>query len=110
MALHGLRDRVEANPAGAERMVRVLQKALRWMATHTPEQIVDQLALTGETRTAMLTVLRKNSRQYSRDGRFSAAQLSETETFFRASNPDNPAAQRLAIDSMVLDRWAGRKP
>jgi NitT/TauT family transport system substrate-binding protein len=110
VALHGLSDRIEAAPADAERMVRVMQKVLRWIATHTPDQIVNQLALAGEVREAMLTVLRKNPRQYSRDGRFSTAQLRETETFFHASNPDNAAAQRLTIDSMVFDRWAGRKP
>lgn len=110
VALHGLRDRIEAQPLGAERMVRTMQRALRWMATHTPEQIVDQLALAGEARQAMLTVLRKNPRQYSRDGRFSTAQLRDTEVFFRAGNPDNAAALALSIDSMVIDRWAGRKP
>jgi len=110
VALHGMRDRIEAQPLGAERMVRTMQQALRWIATHTPEQIVDQLALAGEARESMLTVLRKNPRQYSRDGRFSAVQLRETEIFFRASNPDNAAAQRLAIDSMIIDRWVGRKP
>lgn len=110
MAMHGLRDGVEANPLVAERMVRMMRKALRWMATHTPEQIVGQLGLAGEVRQAMLTVLRKNPRQYSRDGRFSAAQLRDTEAFFRASNPDNAAGQQLGIDSMVIDRWAGRKP
>jgi NitT/TauT family transport system substrate-binding protein len=110
VALHGLRDRIEAQPLGAERMVRTMQQALRWMATHTPEQVVDQLALAGDARESMLTVLRKNPRQYSRDGRFSTAQLRETEIFFRAGNPDNAAAQRLAIDSMIIDRWAGRKP
>jgi NitT/TauT family transport system substrate-binding protein len=110
VALHGLRDRVEAQPLGAERMVRTMQRTLRWMATHTPEQIVDQLRLAGEAREAMLTVLRKNPRQYSRDGRFSTAQLRDTEVFFRAGNSDNAAAQTLSIDSMIIDRWAGRKP
>jgi len=110
VALHGLRDQIEADPAAAERMVRVMRKTLRWIATHTPEQIVDQLALGGETREAMLTTLRRNPRQYSRDGRFSTAQLRETEIFFHAGNPDNAAARRLTIDSMVFDRWAGRKP
>lgn len=110
VAVHGLSDRVGADGERTGRTVRTLQKALRWIATHTPEQIADQLALTGDGREAMLTVLRRNPRQYSRDGRFSTVQLRETEIFFRASNPGNPGAQRLAIDSMVVDRWAGRKP
>lgn len=60
--------------------------------------------------TAGLAVASAYPRQYSRDGRFSAAQIRETELFFRASNDDLAAVAALRIDDMVFDRWAGRKP
>jgi NitT/TauT family transport system substrate-binding protein len=110
-ALIGRRDRVDANPAAAERMVKVIRRTLEWMATHTPEQMADALELkAGEERASFLTVARKYPRQYSRDAKFSAAQLRDTEVFFRASTAEDAAAQKFAVDSMIIDRWAGRKP
>lgn len=109
--LIGRHDRIEADPATAERMVRVVQRVLAWMAGHTPEQLADALGLqAGAGRDSFLAVARKYPRQYSRDGKFSAAQLRETEVFFRASTPGDAAAQKLALDTMIIDRWAGRKP
>jgi hypothetical protein len=35
--------------------------------------------------------------------------LHDTEVFFRKSQADNSAAQTLKVESMVMDRWAGRK-
>ncbi|MDP3701109.1 MAG: ABC transporter substrate-binding protein [Hylemonella sp.] len=109
-ALIGRRDRVEADPGKTQQMVRTLAKVLGWMGAHTPEQVADALNLRGEERAAFVAVSRKYPRQYSRDGKFSAMQLRETEAFFRASNPDIAAAQQFGADAMVMDRWAGRKP
>jgi NitT/TauT family transport system substrate-binding protein len=109
-ALIGRRDRADADPVKTQQIVRTLVRALDWMAKHTPEQIADMLGLKGEERAAFIAVTKQYKRQYSADGKFSAAQLRETEAFFRASNPDVPQAQRLAADAVVMDRWAGRKP
>jgi NitT/TauT family transport system substrate-binding protein len=109
--LIGRTDRIDADPATAERMVKVIRRVLGWMATHTPEQMANALELkTGEERASFLTVARKYPRQYSRDAKFSAAQLRDTEVFFRASTSDDATAQKFAVDGMIFDRWAGRKP
>lgn len=111
VALHARRDRVDANPELAEKVVRMIQRTLAWIAQHSPEQVADALQLPDPAaREALVAVLRNNPRQYSRDGKFSAAQLRDTEIFFRATNTDTPAAQRFSVDTMIMDRWAGRKP
>lgn len=108
-ALISRRDLIEADAALAARMVRVVQRSLAWIATHTPEAAADLLAYAGAERKAFLDVLRKYPRQYSRDAMFSRAQLAQTTLFFRAQDPDNPAAQRYAIDTMIVDKWSGSK-
>jgi NitT/TauT family transport system substrate-binding protein len=111
VALNARRDRAEGNPELTAKVVRMFQRTLAWLAQHSPEQTADALAVTDPVqRAALVTILRKNPRQYSRDGKFSAAQLIETQAFFRASNADNAAAQRLSISAVVVDRWVGRKP
>ena len=109
--LIGRKDRIEADPLTAERSVNVIKRVLEWMAGHTPEQIADQLGLNaGVERTSFIAVSHKYPRQYSRDAKFSAKQLAETDIFFRSSNPDNVPAQSFSVNSMLMDRWAGRKP
>ena len=104
------RDQIEKNPQKVERMVRIIKHTLDWIATHTPEEIVQAAGLTDPVESKyFLQVLKKYPRQYSRDGKFSTRQLVETETFFHASQAANPAAKALKLESMVLDRWAGRK-
>ena len=103
-------DLVTARAGLAERMVKVVQRALAELARRTPDQIADVLELAGAERKAFVTVFRKYPRQYSADGKFSAAQLRDTEIFFRASTAGDAAAQRFAVDAMLVDRWAGRKP
>ena len=94
----------------AEVMVRILRRTLQWMASHRPEEILAKADLGDpEAQAHFLAVLRKYPRQYSRDGRFSSRQQRETEIFFHESQSDNPAALGLRIESMVVDRWSGRK-
>lgn len=110
VSLNVRRDRAEANPQLTEKVVRMLQHTLQWIASHKPEEIVDALAIADPVqRSALVATLRKNTRQYSRDARFSNAQLADTQIFFRASNADNAAAQKLDINDVVMDRWVGRK-
>ena len=110
-ALIGRRDRIDANPASAERMVKVIKRVLEWIATHTGEQIADVLEIKDrEERASFLSSFANNPRQYSRDARFSAAQLRDTETFFRAGLANDAKAQSFAVDTMIIDRWAGRRP
>jgi len=108
--LLGRRDHMEKDPGKSEKMVRIIQRTLKWMATHTPEEIVDKLEINSpDEHDRLVALLRKYPRQYSTDGKFSTRQLAETEIFFIDSQLGNPAAENFRIESMVVDRWAGRK-
>jgi NitT/TauT family transport system substrate-binding protein len=105
------REVLRDSPQKVEKMVRMLVKSLRWIAEHTPEEVVDKLQVTDrEERTALLRALRKYPGAFSRDGRFSTRQLRETELFFHKTSEGNAAAQNLRIERLIDDRWAGRKP
>jgi NitT/TauT family transport system substrate-binding protein len=104
-------ETVRNDPHKVEKMVRILRRALQWMASHTPEEIIEKLAVAdSEERASLLAALKKYPRLYSPDGRFSSAQLRETERFYREAAGNDPQARALSIESVVDDRWAGRKP
>lgn len=106
----GRKDRMDSDPAKYEKMVRIIRRTLEWMASHTPEDIVSRLDIVDPAeRKRLLALLHQYPRQYSTDGRFSTRQLSETEIFFIDSQRGIPAAENFRIESMVVDRWAGRK-
>jgi ABC-type nitrate/sulfonate/bicarbonate transport system substrate-binding protein len=94
----------------AARMVAVVRRTLDWMASHGPVEMADALTMQGAERESFLRVAELYPRQYSRDGRFSTQQLTETELFFRTVNADLPKLGTLRWADMVQDRWAGRKP
>jgi ABC-type nitrate/sulfonate/bicarbonate transport system substrate-binding protein len=108
--LIGRRDRVEAEPERALRMVGIVKRTLEWIAARSAQEMADALQLQGNARQALLSAARLYPQQFSRDGRFSTRQLRETELFFRNSNPELPAAASFNVESMVVDRWAGRQP
>jgi NitT/TauT family transport system substrate-binding protein len=109
-ALIGRKDRLDKDSGKSETMVRIVQRTLQWMASHTPEEIVGQLdGRSPEERDRLINLLKMYPRQYSKDGKFSARQLRETEIFFIDSQAGNPAAESFRIESMIVDRWAGRK-
>jgi len=109
-ALIGRKDRLDKDHGKSEAMVKIVQRTLQWMASHTPEEIVDKLDIrTPEERDRLIDLLKKYPRQYSKDGKFSTRQLRETEIFFIDSQAGNPAAETFRIESMIEDRWAGRK-
>jgi len=101
---------VDAAPERCERMVRIVQRTLAWMAAHPAADMADALAMQGAERAAFLAVSREYPRQYSRDGRFPLAQLAETAVFFRASNADLKDAAGLRVADMVSSRWVGERP
>lgn len=109
-ALIGRSDKLAQDGRKAETMVRILRRTLAWMASHSAEEVVAKAGLDDPVASRhFLQVLKKYPRQYSRDGRFSSSQLRQTELFFHESQADNPAARALSLESMVVDRWAGRK-
>jgi len=101
---------LEREPQKAGKMVAIVRRTLQWIATHTPEQIVGALEIRdAEEKAALLASLRKYTRLYSPDGRLSNNQLKESELFFLQAAGNNPAARRIRLESMVYDKWAGRK-
>lgn len=108
--LVGRRGSIDKDPKKAETMVRILRRTLAWIASHSAEEVVAMAGIEDpQERRYMLATLRNYPRQYSIDGRFSSRQLQDTEVFFRQSQATNSAAQALRVESMILDRWAGRK-
>ncbi|MGK2953356.1 MAG: ABC transporter substrate-binding protein [Thiobacillus sp.] len=108
-ALETRSDVIANEPEKVAKMVRMVKKSLAWIASHTPEQVVDALGIKDpEEREALLLSLRKYPRSFSRDGRFSTAQLKETDVFFRSGLEKGDAGQSLSIEQMLDDRWAGR--
>ncbi len=103
-------DVIREQPEKVEKMVRIVVNTLRWMAHHSPEEVVGRLGVSDpEERDSLLRALKRYPRAYSRDGLFSARQLAETERFFRNTNKEDARAQALTLDDMVEARWAGRK-
>lgn len=108
--LIGRRDLVERDPQKAEAMVRIVKHVLAWVAESSTTTITKAIGRAGTTEGEYLQlVLQKYPRQYSRDGKFSTRQLQETELFFHRSQSSDSAARELKLESMVVDRWAGRK-
>ncbi|MGE5026897.1 MAG: ABC transporter substrate-binding protein [Betaproteobacteria bacterium] len=109
-AVETRRDLLANEPAKAEKMVRMLRRTLQWMAGHTPQEIVEKLGVQDrEEKDSLLKTLRKYKNMYSRDGRFSTRQLQETDIFFHKASEGDPVALSLKLESMVVDKWAGRK-
>lgn len=105
------RDILQKQPDKAARMVRVLARTLRWIATHPAEDIVAALAPADDRqRRVLLTTLRRHKAVYSPDGAFTEEQIRTAEAFFRANQPpDSPGAQ-FDFMNMIEPRHAGLKP
>jgi len=101
---------VDAQPQLVERVVRVMQRTLEWRAQHRPEEVASALGIRGPEAQDVVAMLKRYPRQYSDDGKFSESQIRRTDTFFRESAGNSAEATRYRLDSMVIDRWAGRKP
>ncbi|OYU68459.1 MAG: hypothetical protein CFE45_42635, partial [Burkholderiales bacterium PBB5] len=108
--LIGSAEVVETQPQLAQRMVRMVQRTLAWRRGRAAEEVAATLGLAGGEARAFTAMLRQYPRQFSGDGRFSEAQIEQTERFFRESAGPAPEAQRYRVASMIVDRWAGRKP
>jgi NitT/TauT family transport system substrate-binding protein len=101
---------VERDPKLAERIVRVVQRTLAWRRGRSADEIVHALGLSGAEAAAFGAMLGQYPRQFSADGRFSEAQLAETDTFFRESGSGTAAERNYRAATMLVDRWAGRRP
>lgn len=104
------RSLIDAKPQLAERLVRVMQRTLAWRQNMSAQAVVDVLGLAGAEASAFRNLLDAYPRLFSSDGRFSQSQLEQTLMFFREGAGHSPEAMRLQLATMVVDRWAGRKP
>jgi len=104
------RQLVDADPALAEHMVKTMLRTLQWLRQHSPDEVVNTLGLAGAERQAFVAMLKDNPQQFSPDGKFSQAQLLETARFFRESAGHSPPTMAYSVQTMVVDRWVGRKP
>ena len=109
-ALETRGDVIAKEPEKVARMVRMLKKSLAWIASHTPEQVVATLGVTdADERSSLLLSLKRYPKAFSKDGRFSTAQLKETDVFFQSGVEKGFPGQNLSVESMLDDRWAGRR-
>ncbi|MDP1606126.1 MAG: ABC transporter substrate-binding protein [Rhodocyclaceae bacterium] len=103
-------DVIANDPANVGKMVRMVKKSLAWIASHTPEQVVDALGVKdADERDAMILALKRYPKAFSRDGKFSTAQLNETDAFFQSGLEPGAPGWGLSIESMLVDRWTGRR-
>jgi NitT/TauT family transport system substrate-binding protein len=110
-ALETRSDVITQEPHKVTKMTAMLRRALRWMAEHTPEEIVEVMDIADpQEREAFLVSLRRYPNAFSRDAVFSNAQLVQTAQFFRITSQGDPRAQALDIESMIDDSWVGRRP
>jgi len=109
-ALIARSDKLEKDSGKTELMVRILKRTLAWISNHTAEEFANAMAITDpDDRQKLIAILKKYPRQYSKDGAFSSRQLRETEIFFIDSQAGNELAQNFRINSMINDRWVGRR-
>lgn len=113
-ALETRPDVIANHPAKVEKMVRMLKKSLAWIASHTPEQVVDVLGVKDAAeRDSLIRALKNYPRAFSRDGKFSTAQIKETDVFFQSSLEQGVPGQgkgvSMSLESLLSDRWAGRR-
>jgi len=107
-ALETRSDILRDAPHKAEKMVAVIRRTLQWMASHTPEQIVEALQIADAgARASLLKSLHQYPRLYSPDGKFSGRQTRETSLFYAAAEG---ATRPVVLDDIIDARWAGRKP
>ncbi|MBI5924736.1 MAG: ABC transporter substrate-binding protein [Aquabacterium sp.] len=104
------RSLVEAQAQAAQRMVKVIQRTLAWRKTHSAQETVTALGLSGAEASAFMAMLKQYPNQFSEDGRFSEAQIQQTDAFFRESAGASPQAMGYRFNNMIDARWAGRKP
>lgn len=97
------------DPQRCEIMAKMMQRSFAWMASATPERIVNQLDVKDESeRRSMISALTKTPGMFSSDGRFSRQQVEATAEFLRAAQV--PLAANFDIHSLVAYQWSGSRP
>lgn len=104
------RSLVETQALAAQRMVKVISRTLAWRKAHSAQETVAALGLVGVEAQAFLAMLKQYPQQFSDDGKFSEAQIQQTDTFFRESAGQSPQSLGYRLADMIDARWVGRKP
>ncbi|MBF0427383.1 MAG: ABC transporter substrate-binding protein [Magnetococcales bacterium] len=100
-------DVIANDPEKVKRLINALRRSLQWIADHSPEALVAQLNITDlREKESILFCLKKYSRLFSRDGRFSKKQIEETNRFFHTASPETTT---ITMESLINDQWVGRK-
>ncbi|MBF0164928.1 MAG: ABC transporter substrate-binding protein [Magnetococcales bacterium] len=100
-------DVIAHEPEKVKRLVNAVRRSLRWIAEHTPEEVVERLGITNDEEKGLIQLcLRTYPRLFSRDGAFSNLQIKETNQFFHAGGPETSAVR---MEDLINDQWAGRK-
>ncbi len=101
------RTLTRSQPEKMELLVRMLRRTLVWIQATPPEQVAQKApAKSAAERFEIAELLRKMPGIFNPDGRFSVPQIAETDVFLRAAMPELKLA---AADSLIDDRWAGRR-
>lgn len=104
-------DVVHASPDKVARMTRALVRTLRWIATHSAEEIVARLEVPDPVeQAALLANLRHRKAIYSPDGAFTVEEVRTSERCFREGHMADPKAAGFSFDRLIDSRWAGIKP
>ncbi|MDH4318509.1 MAG: ABC transporter substrate-binding protein [Desulfobulbaceae bacterium] len=107
-ALETRSDIIAYEPEKVTKMVRMVRKSLAWIASHTPEELVDTLGVhEEEERTSLIQSLRQYPNAFSEDGTFDKAQLKETEIFFHSSLEPGEVGGDLKLENMLDASWVG---
>ncbi|MEO5334349.1 MAG: ABC transporter substrate-binding protein [Magnetococcus sp. YQC-5] len=100
-------DVVAREPEKVKRLVNALRRSLQWIATHSPEELVERLQMTDPLeKEQILLCLRKYPRLFSRDAQFSNRQIADTNLFFHTVTPE---AKSIRMEDLINDHWVGRK-
>lgn len=95
---------VASHPARAERMVRMLQRAMQWIRRTPPAEVVGQLAIENTELAADITdTLHRLPGLFSPDGRFEAREIASTREFLKAT--DTPLPAGFDIRALIDDRF-----
>mgnify|MGYP001255166344 CR=1 FL=1 len=93
-----------ARPEAARKMVRMLQRSLKWMHGVPREQIPQRLGITDPAQRAdIVQALAKLPDFYSRDGRFEPGEIDATRLFMRSVGLTMPGGRDIA--TMIDSRW-----
>jgi NitT/TauT family transport system substrate-binding protein len=97
----------EANPQRAALMARMLKRALHWMRSNSPEEVIRKLDIAdAELAQDMVDAMRRTPGMFSPDGDFPASEIESTRLFMKAAGMELPSGGN--IRNLIDERWIRR--